>query len=137
MPDFRKLRAWQLAHELVVELTEALPERTSRGVPGLRAQLLRAAMSVSANLAEGCSRSTATDYLHFVDMSAASLAETEAELLLARDTRMIPPSRYAPLARKSRLVGKLIHGLRRHLQERVANQTDPASGGIEPSTPDR
>lgn len=120
MPDFRTLRAWQLAHELAIAVIEALPERTGRRVPGLRAQAIRSASSVAANLAEGCSRSSPADYLHFVEMALASLAENESELMLARDARLLLDGRYRLLARKVVMTRKLILGLQSRLREQVA-----------------
>ncbi len=53
-------------------------------IPGyLKSQLLRAAASVSLNLAEGCARAGEKDRLRFYGIAFASLREAQAALDLA------------------------------------------------------
>ena len=81
--DPSKLEAFVLADDLVVELY-----RLTRGFPaeeryGLQAQVRRAAVSVAANLVEGCSRRSTREYLHFVDIALGSASEVRYLLRLA------------------------------------------------------
>lgn len=56
MQDFRNLVVWQKAHKLTLE-TYAFSATLRRPVDyAIRDQLVRAALSVPANLAEGCGR---------------------------------------------------------------------------------
>jgi len=87
MGDFRKLEVWQKSQHLVASiyrLTSAFPS-TERY--GLCAQMRRAAVSVSANLAEGCGRMGDTELRRFVRISLGSLSELECQLLLAENLK--------------------------------------------------
>lgn len=56
MKNFRKMVIWQQGIELAVrayELTKQLPKKE---LFGLSSQIKRAAVSIPANIAEGCSR---------------------------------------------------------------------------------
>lgn len=81
--DPNKLKVFDLADELVVEVY-----RATRGFPveeryGLQAQLRRAAVSVPTNIVEGCARNSEKDYLHFVDVAIASASEVRYLLRLS------------------------------------------------------
>ena len=61
---------------------DAMPLRVA---PGLRAQLLRAASSVSANIAEGAGKRSEAEFARYLDIALGSARELENHLLLARD----------------------------------------------------
>jgi four helix bundle protein len=74
--DHRKLRVFTLADNLVSEVY-----RASSGFPaseryGLQAQLRKAAVSSAVNIVEGSARRTDGEYLHFLNISLGSAAET-------------------------------------------------------------
>src|SRR3954465_44845 len=88
MGDFRKLEVWQKSQKLagsIYRLTNGFPQAERYG---LSAQMRRAAVSVSANLAEGCGRMGDAELRRFVRISLGSLAELECELLLATDLQL-------------------------------------------------
>ena len=73
--DFRKLRAFQLADDLVSDIY-----RIAIGFPAeerycLLAQLKRAAVSAPANIVEGSARRTTAEFVNFVNIAAGSGAE--------------------------------------------------------------
>lgn len=132
MQDITKLRAWHLANELALAVVDALPERSSRRVPGLRSQAIRAATSVAANLAEGCARSTRREFLHFTEIALGSLNELDTHLLVACGSGMITQAAYMQLARTILLTRKMVIALARTLRRRIAEEEPaPAAAGGE------
>jgi four helix bundle protein len=85
MHDFRRLGVWQRAREFAVgvdHLTRAFPRRDGGIVGG---QLRRSAISIPANIAEGCGKSSRKETLRFFQIAAGSATETENHLLIAGD----------------------------------------------------
>jgi four helix bundle protein len=124
MQDFKKLRVWHLARRLTIKVLEALPLHATHPVPGLRAQAIRAAASVCANIAEGCGRSTRKDFLQFLHIAIGSLNELEDQLLLALEAKVISVDTYDDLMRTADLVRRMLVGLSRTLQRAIAEEDE-------------
>ncbi len=56
MQDFRHLKVWEKAHQLTLSVYEVTRSFPRDELYGLTSQLRRAAVSVGANIAEGCCR---------------------------------------------------------------------------------
>ena len=91
MHDFRRLKVWQLAREFAVDVDQ-LTRRFPRSDHGLVAsQLRRAALSIPANIAEGCGKSSRKETIRFLQIAAGSAFEVENHLLIASDLAYLPP----------------------------------------------
>jgi four helix bundle protein len=111
----RDLTVWRKAMDLakaIYRLTDDLPKKEEYR---LTAQLVRAAVSIPANIAEGNARGTRKDYAYFVSVARGSTAELETLLTLVAETNMAPPERVAELLEKADEVGRMLNGLRRSL----------------------
>ncbi len=86
MRDYKKITAFQLADQFVLETYRLTKRFPSEERFGLVTQVRRAAISVPANIAEGASRQHKRDYLNFLYIARASLVE--AEYLLGLGTRL-------------------------------------------------
>jgi len=65
----RGIKAWEYAHRLVLEVYRATERFPRHEVYGLTPQLRRAAVSVPANIAEGCQRQHLKEYAQFLYMA--------------------------------------------------------------------
>jgi len=111
MGKFQNLIAWQKAHQIIIELykiTKIFPkEEKFVLVP----QILRAAISIAANLAEGTKRKSAKDRNHFFNMAETSLEEVKYYIILSVDLNYISNTEMNDLFNLSHEVGRLINGL--------------------------
>src|SRR3954468_1636561 len=85
MKDFRDLQVWAKAHALALEVYRASVGFPKDEIYGLRSQLRRAAVSIGANIAEGCGRGTDREFARFLQMAMGSASEVEYLLLLSSD----------------------------------------------------
>jgi len=81
--NFRDLRVWQMAVDLVDAVYDAVDSYPKSELFGLTDQLKRAAVSVPSNIAEGQQRSSTKEYVRFLNIARGSLAELETQLIIS------------------------------------------------------
>jgi four helix bundle protein len=108
---FFDLIAWQEGHKFVLGIYAATKTFPKDELFGLVSQMKRAAVSVTSNIAEGFSRQSYKEKVQFYFTSLASVTELQNQLLIARDTRILPKEAFVELADQSIRVHKLINGL--------------------------
>lgn len=111
--SFTHLDAWKKGHQLVIGIYRATRAFPKEEVFALTAQIRRAIVSVTSNIAEGFGRTSKRDKLHFYDQAYGSLMEIQNQLLIARDINYLDEKTFNVLAALSVEVAKLINGLRK------------------------
>lgn len=114
--SFQDLNVWKKSHKLVVEILQTDFKFHSEDRFGLATQLRRAAISVPANIAEGCERYHTKEKLQFFNIARGSLSETRYYLLLCRDLGYLDNIKYLSFdddcEEVFRMLGGLISSLR-------------------------
>ena len=126
--SFTDLIAWREGHALVLmvyRMTKAFPKEE---IFGLTSQVRRASVSITSNIAEGFTRQTKADKVHFYTMALASLSEVQNQSLVARDIEYLGKKEFDELAERSIRVSKLLNGLIRSIKS-------PATHYLLPATP--
>jgi four helix bundle protein len=111
MRDYKKIKAFQCADDLVVEIYSITKDFPKEELYGLTSQLRRAVVSVVANIAEGASRQHRRDYLNFLFIARGSLAETEYLLHLTCRLGYLTQSKFEKLEALKNLTFKTLFGL--------------------------
>ena len=113
---YRELEVWRLAMDLaetVYRISRAFPKSEEYRITS---QLLRAVISVSANIAEGNARSGRKDYARFVSFARGSLAETETLLMLAQRFGLSEPGALDGALSQAERVGRMLNRLHQSLE---------------------
>ena len=116
MQHFRNLDVWKRSHDLtlsVYRITKSFPDDERYG---LISQLRRGAVSIPANLAEGCGRGSDADFGRFVQNAMGSSTEVEYELLLAKDLTYLNPDQYISLNDEITGIKRMLTSLLRRLR---------------------
>ena len=121
MADFAKLRVWRKAHALALNVHNVATTIRGASYASLRSQMIRAAMSIPANIVEGKGQKSGREFARFIGYSINSSSELEYHLVVARDFRVITPAQYTPLLSQLIEVRKMLYGLQKRVQERDRN----------------
>lgn len=70
--DYKNLQVWQKAHTLALHAHRAAIEVRQNRYAGLRSQIIRAAMSIPANIVEGRRQESEKDFARFLKYSLNS-----------------------------------------------------------------
>jgi four helix bundle protein len=100
------------------KLLVSTTEQFSRGYGFLVDQLNRAALSISANIAEGNGRFTKADRKHFFIIARGSVQECVPLLELARRRKSIDEPKHAELKSQLEEISKMLSGLINGLENR-------------------
>jgi four helix bundle protein len=116
MRDHQKLRTFHLADKLVVSVYQATHSFPKVELFGLTSQVRRAAVSIAANIVEGCARATHAEYLRFLDIAHGSARELEYEVSLCLRLGYIDKQSGSRLIAQCAQVSKSLNALIRALQ---------------------
>ena len=105
---WRELIAWQKAHQLVIEIYKITKLFPKDELYALISQIRRAAISITANIAEGFFRNTKPDRLHFYNMAETSLEEVKYYIILAKDLNYLSIEKSREVYALCNEVGKLL-----------------------------
>lgn len=94
MKDFRSLKVWGKAHMLTLAVYKSTEQFPKQELYSLTNQVQRAAVSIPANIAEGCGKDSDRELKRYFTIAMGSASELEYLLLLARDFGYLPISNY-------------------------------------------
>ncbi|HEY4684778.1 MAG TPA: four helix bundle protein [Dehalococcoidia bacterium] len=112
---FRDLIAWQKADRLASSVYRACKDMPPQQ-RWLADQVLRCAVSVPANIAEGHGRGTRAEFLRFIDIARGSLSELEYYLHFLEAESLLAPEVIAALDASRIETGRVVFGLWRALK---------------------
>jgi four helix bundle protein len=116
MKDFKKLKVWEKAHRLTLDVYKASATFPPEELYGLTSQIRRSCLSIPSNIAEGCGRGSDTDFARFLQISMGSSSEVEYLLILGRDLQILTSDYYETLSddviQVKRMLTSLIKTLR-------------------------
>lgn len=110
--SFEKLKVWQEAKQLVVDIYNLLDSFPKFEKYALCDQIRRAIVSVPSNIAEGSGRFSNKEQNHYLEIAYGSLMETYNQLLIAIDLSYITKSSVNAIKPRIDAIAKMLNGLR-------------------------
>jgi len=114
---FEDLEIWQKSVSLAKEIYVLTTSSKFSKDFGLKEQLQRSIVSISANIAEGFDRNNNNEFLYFLKVAKSSASESRSHLYISKEIGHIKIEDYESLNNKlieiSKQIGKLIEYLKK------------------------
>ena len=120
MKDFKELKVWHKAYDLALRVYEASRSFPREEMYGLTSQLRRSAVSIGANIAEGCGRRSDGELVRFLQIARGSSSEVEHHLSLARDLKFLQAATHQDIEKRLQEVQRMLTSLVSSVQEKPA-----------------
>jgi len=117
--SFEKLRVWQEARVLVKEVYVLMNSFPKVEQYALCDQIRRAVISVASNIAEGNSKKTPKERLHFFDIAFGSLMEVYCQLILSNDLQYISTEQLDSIRPRINSVSQMLSGLKVSIESKL------------------
>ena len=117
LKDLKELKVWHKAYDLALAIYEASRSFPREEMYGLTSQLRRAAVSIGANIAEGCGRRSDGELVRFLQIARGSASEVEHHLLLARDLKFLQAVTHQDIQKRMQEVQRMLTSLVSSIQE--------------------
>lgn len=114
---YRKLRVYQQSKKLVLVIYDLLKYFPKEENYALCDQLRRAVISISSNIAEGISRTSRKEQIHFLEISFGSLNEVMCQIEIANELGIISQENLLLVEDYYKLIAQMLSGLRRSIIE--------------------
>ena len=118
--SYRDLSVWQKSMELTVETYKLVKLLPKEEIYALSDQIRRAAVSIPSNIAEGASRTSPKEQLHFLEIAYGSLNEVMCQLELAKELDYIAQTQLKEIEEQYKAVAQMLSGLRKSKQIELA-----------------
>jgi len=116
--DFKNLKVWQKAQVMALATHRVACKIRGSGNSAVRMQMIRAAMSVPANIVESRGQTTRREACRYLRIALNSATELEYHLLTAAELKAISQAECATLTSQLVEVRKMLYGLIRALSTR-------------------
>jgi len=114
--SFEDLEVWKRACRLAVEVAKCFS--TSREYV-FKDQMIRAAVSIPSNIAEGYERDSRLDVIRFLRIAKGSAAELRTQLYLALKLELLAENKCQALIQECKEISAMLQGLIRARSSRT------------------
>jgi four helix bundle protein len=109
--DFRKLEVWKEAHAMALKAHRVAWKIKGAHYRALRSQIVRAAMSVPANIVEGRSQASEKEFRRFLRYAINSASELDYHLIVGHDFGVVNKADFISLTADVVQVRKMLYSL--------------------------
>jgi four helix bundle protein len=112
--SFDDLQVWQRSKALAVQVITALSASKNYS---LKDQVIRSAISIPSNLAEGAERKGSKEFANFISYSSGSCAELMTQIMIAKEVGEIDLEKSDAFILECREISRMLYGLRKSISK--------------------
>lgn len=112
--SFEDLEVWKKSCRIAVRLYNLLKDCRDYG---MKDQMLRAAVSISSNIAEGSERNSIPDFQRFINIAKGSSAELRTQVYISQKVNLVSDSDAAELIQELKSISKMLQALHNSLKK--------------------
>jgi four helix bundle protein len=119
MPKFNKfeeIQAWQKALDVTLLIYKITCDENFAKDFGLKDQIRRASVSITANIAEGHGRRTNIEFANFLNIARGSVAEVQSHLYIAHGLNYITKDDFEKLYQSLTEISRMTLSLAQYLR---------------------
>lgn len=117
--SFENLIVWQKAHQYVLDVYKKTERFPKEELFGLTSQYRRAAVSITANIAEGYGKKSSKDKLRYYNIAEGSINECRYYVILSKDLGYINIEEGEKLYEELTIIQKLLHSYSKAINQNI------------------
>ena len=106
--SFEQLEVWKRSCRLA---SEVLKEMQNCKEYSVKDQIIRSALSVPSNIAEGAERNSKREFKQFLRYAKGSAAELRTQLYISLELKVINPEQLKGFVQEIKEISAMLHGL--------------------------
>ena len=110
--SFEKLIVWQKSIELAKQIYSTTSNFPKEEIYGLSAQIRRAVVSISSNIAEGYVKSSSREQIRFSEIAYGSLMEVLNQVIIAKEIGYVSEVNYLNIRQNIEEISRMLNALR-------------------------
>jgi four helix bundle protein len=111
--QYKKLKVWQKAMKLVVQVYKATRNFPKNEQYGLVSQMRRSVISIPSNIAEGHGRSSDKEIVRFLDIARGSIFELDTQIEISKRLNFLDIQEYNNIFNMLDEISRMLSGLKK------------------------
>lgn len=112
--SFEDLNVWKKATRLTVEIINNIADCDDYA---FKNQVLKSAISIPSNIAEGAERNTQKEFQYFLNVAKGSAAELRTQMYIGMETKLIEKDLSKKVILDLKEISSMLHGLIKSLDQ--------------------
>ena len=114
--SFEDLQVWKRSTRLSIDLTNYLSDCNDYA---FKNQLLRSAISIPSNIAEGAERQSEKEFRYFLNVAKGSAAELRTQIYIGMETTVLEEKMSKKMIEELKELSSMLQGLIKSLDEKL------------------